>query len=47
MGLMPEIDRAWVTIDNKLFLWDYVEGWAISLYTLLTLELTLLLTVKR
>lgn len=26
MGLMPEIDRAWVTIDNKLFLWDYVEG---------------------
>lgn len=28
MGLMPEIDRAWVTIDNKLFLWDYVEGCA-------------------
>jgi nuclear pore complex protein Nup155 len=26
MGLMPEIDRAWVTIDNRLFLWDYVEG---------------------
>ena len=25
---MPEIDRAWVTIDNKLFLWDYVEGCA-------------------
>ncbi|EPQ60591.1 nucleoporin [Gloeophyllum trabeum ATCC 11539] len=26
MGLMPEIDRVWITIDHKLFLWDYVEG---------------------
>lgn len=26
MGLMPEIDRAWISIDNKLFLWDYNEG---------------------
>ncbi|TIB67852.1 nucleoporin-domain-containing protein [Wallemia mellicola] len=26
MGLFPEIDRAWITIDNKLYLWDYVDG---------------------
>jgi nuclear pore complex protein Nup155 len=26
MGLMPEIDRVWITIDHKLFLWDYIEG---------------------
>ncbi|KXS19356.1 nucleoporin-domain-containing protein [Gonapodya prolifera JEL478] len=23
MGLFPEISRAWVTIDNRLILWDY------------------------
>lgn len=23
MGLFPEIDRAWIVIDNKLILWDY------------------------
>jgi nuclear pore complex protein Nup155 len=47
MGLMPEIDRAWVTIDNKLFLWDYVEGYATSHYTPSASELTLLATGKR
>lgn len=26
MGLLPEIDRAWITINHKLFLWDYVDG---------------------
>jgi nuclear pore complex protein Nup155 len=26
MGLIPEIERVWITIDHKLFLWDYVEG---------------------
>lgn len=25
MGIFPEIDRAWMTIDNKLFLWDFQE----------------------
>ncbi|KAF7306859.1 Nucleoporin [Mycena indigotica] len=30
MGLMPEIERAWISIDHKLFLWDYVEGQEIS-----------------
>lgn len=25
MGLLPEINRAWLTIDNKLFLWDLGE----------------------
>lgn len=26
MGLFPEIQRAWFTVDNKLFLWDYNDG---------------------
>eukprot|EP01113_Clastostelium_recurvatum_P037057 TRINITY_DN5381_c0_g1_i1.p1 TRINITY_DN5381_c0_g1~~TRINITY_DN5381_c0_g1_i1.p1 ORF type:complete len:1363 (+),score=368.70 TRINITY_DN5381_c0_g1_i1:65-4153(+) len=26
MGLFPEIKRAWITIDNKLFLWNYEDG---------------------
>ncbi|KAL6309880.1 nucleoporin [Sparassis latifolia] len=25
MGLMPEIERVWVTIDHSLFLWDYID----------------------
>ncbi|KAI0274723.1 nucleoporin [Gloeopeniophorella convolvens] len=30
MGLLSEIDRVWVAIDHKLFLWDYVEGQDLS-----------------
>ncbi|TFY65154.1 hypothetical protein EVJ58_g2157 [Rhodofomes roseus] len=30
MGLMPEIERVWITIDHNLFLWDYVEGQELS-----------------
>ncbi|TFK77170.1 nucleoporin [Pluteus cervinus] len=30
MGLMPEIERVWISIDHKLFLWDYVDGQEIS-----------------
>ncbi len=26
MGLFEEIERAWFTVDNKLFLWDYADG---------------------
>ncbi|KAK8846777.1 hypothetical protein IAR55_005865 [Kwoniella newhampshirensis] len=26
MGLFAEIERAWFTVDNKLFLWDYSDG---------------------
>ncbi|OZJ03036.1 hypothetical protein BZG36_03265 [Bifiguratus adelaidae] len=26
MGLLPEINRAWITVDNKLFLWNYIDG---------------------
>lgn len=29
MGILPEIDRAWITLDHKLFLWDYVEGFVV------------------
>jgi len=26
-GLFPEIHRAWVTVDNVLYIWDYhTEG---------------------
>ncbi|KAF9270147.1 nucleoporin [Marasmius fiardii PR-910] len=30
MGLIPELERAWISIDHKLFLWDYNEGQEIS-----------------
>ncbi|KAL0951292.1 hypothetical protein HGRIS_008003 [Hohenbuehelia grisea] len=30
MGLLPEIGRVWISIDHKLFLWDYIEGQEIS-----------------
>ncbi|KAJ1927233.1 hypothetical protein IWQ60_003123 [Tieghemiomyces parasiticus] len=26
MGLFPEINRAWITIDHRLFLWNYTDG---------------------
>ncbi len=26
MGILPEIGHAWVSIDNRLFLWDYERG---------------------
>ena len=32
MGLLSEIERVWVAIDHKLFLWDYVEGCVICLF---------------
>ncbi|KAG6912027.1 hypothetical protein DXG01_000275 [Tephrocybe rancida] len=26
VGLLPEIERAWISYDHKLFFWDYVDG---------------------
>ncbi|KAG0257515.1 hypothetical protein BG011_003926 [Mortierella polycephala] len=26
MGLFPEIERVWITIDHRLFLWNYADG---------------------
>lgn len=26
MGLFPEIGRVWITIDHRLFLWNYSDG---------------------
>ena len=26
MGIIPELERVFITIDHSLFLWDYVEG---------------------
>ncbi|KAI8579508.1 hypothetical protein K450DRAFT_241319 [Umbelopsis ramanniana AG] len=32
MGLFPEIDRAWITFDHRLFLWNYVDGYDFVCY---------------
>lgn len=32
MGLFEEIQRAWFTVDNRLFLWDYTDGREFSRY---------------
>ncbi|ANB11304.1 Nup170p [Sugiyamaella lignohabitans] len=26
MGMFPAIDRAWITVDNRLYLWNYKNG---------------------
>ncbi|ORY01953.1 nucleoporin-domain-containing protein [Basidiobolus meristosporus CBS 931.73] len=26
MGFFPEINRAWITVDHRLFLWNYLDG---------------------
>ncbi len=26
MGLMPEVSRAWLTIDNTIYMWNYQDG---------------------
>jgi len=26
MGLFPEIQRAYITVDNRLYLWNYLNG---------------------
>jgi len=31
-GIFPSINRAWVTVDEKLFLWDYVRGSSVLKY---------------
>ncbi|EJD55558.1 nucleoporin-domain-containing protein [Auricularia subglabra TFB-10046 SS5] len=33
IGIMPEVERAWVTLNNQLFLWDYHDGQDISSFT--------------
>ncbi|EKM61129.1 uncharacterized protein PHACADRAFT_24346 [Phanerochaete carnosa HHB-10118-sp] len=33
MGLIPEIDRVWISIDHNLFLWDYMGGDELSSFT--------------
>ena len=32
MGLFPEINRAWITIDNRIFLWNYLNGSDVVVY---------------
>ncbi|KAK9474440.1 Non-repetitive/WGA-negative nucleoporin C-terminal-domain-containing protein [Dipodascopsis tothii] len=26
MGLFPEIQRAWITVDNRVYFWNYMDG---------------------
>lgn len=33
MGVFPEISRAWLTIDNDIFMWNYEDG-CVSLFYL-------------
>src|ERR1700694_1500611 len=33
MGLFPEIQRAYITVDNRLYLWNYLNG---SVHTIQT-----------
>lgn len=30
MGVFPEISRAWLTIDNDIFMWNYEDGWVLE-----------------
>ncbi|XP_060869105.1 nuclear pore complex protein Nup155-like isoform X2 [Metopolophium dirhodum] len=32
LGIFPEINRVWVTIDQEFFLWDYSEGTDLSYF---------------
>ncbi|KAH0838249.1 nucleoporin [Lanmaoa asiatica] len=32
MGLIPEVERVWISIDHKLFLWDYIHGSDITFF---------------
>ncbi|GAA5993501.1 hypothetical protein JCM10908_000619 [Rhodotorula pacifica] len=32
MGLLPEIERAWVTVDHRLLLWDWSDGSSFSTF---------------
>jgi hypothetical protein len=32
MGILPEINRAWISVDNRLYLWDYNNPSVYALY---------------
>lgn len=32
MGLLPEIERSWVTVDHRLLLWDWANGSSFSTF---------------
>lgn len=32
MGLMPELERVWISIDHNLFLWDYLGKYVVYHY---------------
>lgn len=46
MGLIPEIERVWISIDHKLFLWDYVDG-SVNSLSIRNNSLTKCFTVKK
>ena len=40
MGLLPQLERAWISIDSGLFLWDYIDGYVfVRAHTLLNADL--------
>ena len=43
MGVFPEINRVWMTIDNNLYLWDYEDGYVAHLQSSLYLSLHLII----
>ncbi|KAH8099410.1 nucleoporin [Cristinia sonorae] len=33
MGILPQLERAWISIDSGLYLWDYIGGHELMSYT--------------
>src|SRR5437762_12795435 len=38
MGLFPEIQRAYITVDNRLYLWNYLNGYPLFVSNLIRSE---------
>ena len=45
MGLLPEINRAYMIMDNRLFLWNYIDARSLSLSVYVYLCLSVCLSV--
>jgi nuclear pore complex protein Nup155 len=39
MGVFPEVERAWLTIDSDIYVWRYSDGGDLAYYDGLTGEL--------
>ena len=36
MGVFPEVERAWLTIDSDIYVWKYEDGGDLAYYDGLT-----------